>query len=294
MDTIQLMLNAAALGAAYALVALGFVLILNATTAVNFAHGESVVAGGFLAIALTFLLPDDWQVPGIVLLPAVLILMAAFGAAMAWLVYLPIRRGPPVSVFITTIAFGIIVTNGLNAAFGAAPHSAPALIGGGYFEIGELRLARQSAAIIATVTVLILGLTFLLGHTQMGRRMRACAQDPEMARALGIDLTAMVILSFALAASLAGAAGLLLANQFFLTPNDGGLLILKAYIAVTIGGWGSLRGAVAGALLIALFEVVAARLFSQPVAEGFLYITILAVLFLRPQGIFGERARHRA
>ena len=104
----------------------------------------------------------------------------------------------------------------------------------------------------------------------------------------------MTMVTFALAAALAGAAGLLLANQFFVTPSDGGVLILKAYIAVTIGGWGSLRGAVAGALLIAAFEVAVASQFSQPLAEGLLYVTLFVVLFFRPQGLFGETARLRA
>ncbi len=290
----QLALNALALGAAYALVALGFVLVLNATTAVNFGHGDTVVAGGFLAVLLATLIPDDLAVPGLLLLPGILALMALFGVVMSWLVYLPVRDRPPVTTFITTIAFGIIVANGLNALFGAAPRSAPTLIGGGGFSAGDLFLSRQSIAIVAVSALLIAGLSLLLNRTQLGRQLRACAQDPEMAQAVGIRLTRMTMITFALAAALAGAAGLLLANQFFVSPNDGGILILKAYIAVTIGGWGSLRGAVAGALLIAAFEVAVASWFSQPVAEGLLYVTLFIVLFFRPQGLFGETASQRA
>ena len=284
----QLALNALALGAAYALVALGFVLVLNATTAVNFGHGDTVVAGGFLAVVLATLVPVDFAVPGLVLLPAILALMALFGVVMSWLVYLPIHDRPPVATFITTIAFGIIVANGINAVFGGAPRSAPTLIG------GDLFLSRQSVAIIAVSAVLIAALSLLLNRTQIGRQLRACAQDPEMAQAVGIRLARMTMITFALAAALAGAAGLLLTNQFFVTPSDGGMLILKAYIAVTIGGWGSLRGAVAGAMLIAAFEVAVASQFSQSLAEGLLYVTLFVVLFFRPQGLFGETVSQRA
>ncbi len=290
----QLALNALALGAAYALVALGFVLVLNATTAVNFGHGDTVVAGGFLAVTLATLVPNDLAVPGLVLLPAILALMALFGVVISWLVYLPIRDRPPVTTFITTIAFGIIVANGLNGIFGGAPRSAPALIGGGGFAAGDLFLSRQSVAIVVVSALLIAALSLLLNRTQLGRQLRACAQDPEMAQAVGIRLARMTMVTFALAAALAGAAGLLLANQFFVTPSDGGVLMLKAYIAVTVGGWGSLRGAVAGALLIAAFEVAVASQFSQPLAEGLLYVTLFVVLFFRPQGLFGETARLRA
>ncbi len=292
----QLALNAVALGAAYALVAIGFVLVLNATTAVNFAHGESVVAGGFAAVALTGLVAGIWPgaVPGIVLLPGVLLLTALLGLAIAGLAYLPIRDRPPVSVFVTTIAFGIIVANGLNAGFGAAPRTAPALLGGGTVELLGITASRQSLAIIATAAILIGALAFLLQRTQLGRRFRACAQDPEMARALGIRLTRITLLGFALGTAFAGAAGLLLAHQFFVTPSDGASLILKAYIAVVIGGWGSLRGAALGAFLIAVFEGAVASVSSQPMAEGLLYAAVLLVLLVRPEGIFGEPQRLRA
>ena len=292
----QLALNAVALGAAYALVAIGFVLVLNATTAVNFAHGESVVAGGFAAVALTGLVAGIWpgEVPGIVLLPGVLLLTALLGLAIAGLAYLPIRDRPPVSVFVTTIAFGIIVANGLNAGFGAAPRTAPALLGGGTVELLGITASRQSLAIIATAAILIGALAFILQRTQLGRRFRACAQDPEMARALGIRLTRITLLGFAMGTAFAGAAGLLLAHQFFVTPSDGASLILKAYVAVVIGGWGSLRGAALGAFLIAIFEVAVASVSSQPTAEGLLYVAVLLVLLVRPEGIFGEPQRLRA
>jgi branched-chain amino acid transport system permease protein len=197
-------------------------------------------------------------------------------------------------VFISTIAFGIVVANSLNAIFGAAPRAGPPLFGGDQVALGPLIVSEQALATIG-VAALLLGATgLLLMRTQLGRRLRACAQDPEMARAVGIDLTAMTALAFALATALAGAAGLMLANQFFVTAHDGGGLMLKAYIAVVIGGWGSLRGAAAGALLIAVFEVFVAAILSQPVAEALLYIALFAVLALRPQGLFGEAAQRRA
>lgn len=290
----QLLLNGLALGAAYALVALGFVLVLNATSAVNFAHGDTVMAGGLLAVAGASLVPADLSRHGLLLLPGVLVVMAAFGLVLSWLAYMPLRRQPPVAVFISTIAVGIILANGANAIFGAAPRATPPLVGAGQLHVGPLIVGRQALAVIVVAALLIAALGLLLGHTQLGRKLRATAQDPEMAQALGIDVTAMIGLSFALATALAGAAGLLLANQFFITPSDGGPLMLKAYIAVVIGGWGSLRGAVAGALLIAVFEVVVAAFVSHPVAEGGLFVAVLAILLLRPQGVFGEAAQRRA
>lgn len=290
MTALQLLINGVALGAAYALVALGFVLVLNATAAVNFAQGDLVMAGGMLAVALAPLLP----VPGIVLLPAVLLAMAAFGVLLALAAYLPLRNRPPVAVFISTIAVGIILQNGASVLFGPEPRAAPPLFGGEVLRFGALAVPEQSVAIVGVAALLIGAQQWVFARTQLGRRLRATAQDPEMARACGIPVTAMILLTFAIGTACAGAAGLLLANRYFVTPTAGGDLILKAYIAVTIGGWGSVPGAVIGALLIALFEVGVSSVLSYPVALGALYATLLVILVARPQGLFGEAARRRA
>lgn len=290
MELLQLVINGVALGAAYALVALGFVLVLNATGAVNFAQGDLVVAGGFMGVALVGLMP----LPAILLLPLVMLTMAAIGLAVSALAYWPLRDRPPVSVFISTIALGIIIQNGLNGAFGAEPRTAPAMFGAGRFEFAGLAVGYQSLAIMAVAALLIGGIHLLLVRSQLGRMLRATAQDREVAAALGIPVGGMVALTFALAAALAGAAGLLLANQFFISPADGGNFIVKAYIAVVIGGWGRVGGALAGAMLVALFETVVAAWFDYAVASGLLYAALLVILFVRPQGLFGEAVGRRA
>lgn len=289
MTVLQLLVNGTALGAAYALVALGFVLILNATGAVNFAQGDMVMAGGYAGVALATLAP----VPGIVLLPFVLVCMAGLGLLLSWLAYFPLKDRPPVAVFISTIAVGIMLQNGVNAGFGPEPEATPPLIAGGFWEFGGLILEKQQVAIIGAAAVLIVALQLVFQRTQFGRRLRATAQDREMARALGISVNRMIAATFALAAALAGAAGLLLANRFFVTPTDGTAYIIAAYIAVVIGGWGSVPGAVAGAFLIALFEVLVSAYLSHTVAVACLYGALLLILFFRPQGLFGEAAHRR-
>jgi branched-chain amino acid transport system permease protein len=286
----QLALNALALGAAYALVALGFVLILNATGAVNFAQGDLVMAGGYLAVSLAALLP----LPGLVLLPIVMAVTALLGLAALALAYFPLMRQPANTVFVSTIAIGLILQNGASSLFGAEPRATPPLLSGGELHWGALTLSRQSLAVIAVACVLILVQRWLMAETQFGRRLRATAEDRQMAEALGIPVRTMIALTFALAAALAGAGGLLLGNQFFVTPTQGGALILKAYIAVVIGGWGSLEGAILGALLVALFETVVAALVSDSVAIVLLYGALIAILLLRPQGLLGEAAGRRA
>ena len=303
MTGLQLLLNVAGLASAYALVAIGFVLILNATGAVNFSHGDLVMVGGFAAVSL-----GAWlRVPGIVLLPLLMLGMAALGVVVALCAYFPLRKRPPESVFISTIAVGIILQNAANLIYGAEARAAPPLLGTAKLRILHSSISQQGLAIIVVAACLILALYLVFTRTQTGRRLRATAQDREVAAAIGIRVDVMVAATFAVAAALAGAAGLLLANVFFVTPTDGANYILKAYIAVTIGGWGSIPGAVLGALLIAAFEVIypsiplllpgmlggADAWFSQTVSSIAMDIVILVILVLRPQGLFGEAARQR-
>jgi branched-chain amino acid transport system permease protein len=291
----QIAIDGVALGAAYALVALGFVLILNAAGAVNFAQGDLVMAGGFAAVALASALPlGDTALPGLALAPLVAIAGGGAGWLMAEVAYRPLRHRPPVSVFISTIAVGLMLQHGINAWQGAAERRAPPVAAGAPLDVAGLTIGRQSLAIVATAAAVILLLHLLLERTQIGRRFRAAAEDAEMARALGIRVRRLTALAFALGAGLSALAGLLLANVYLVTPTAGLAFMLKAYIAVTIGGWGSLRGAVAGAFLVAEFELVAGRLVSASLADALLYATLLAVLLLRPQGLFGEAAGRRA
>ncbi|HSE79079.1 MAG TPA: branched-chain amino acid ABC transporter permease [Alphaproteobacteria bacterium] len=302
----QLLVNAIALGAAYALCALGFVLVLNATGAVNFAQGDMVTAGGLSSVAAASVLP----MPAVVLMPVVMVAVGAIGAIAAAIAYLPLKNRPAVSVFISTIALGVILQNTMLAAAGPAPRAAPPLIATRLVQVYGVALPLQSLAVICVAVLVGGGLFVLLFQTRVGQKMRATAQDRAMAAALGIDVVRVIVLTFTLAAALGGAAGVLLSNTFFVTPFDGANYILKAYIAATIGGWGSIGGAALGALLIALFEVLfpalpliapslarlpaAAEIFSQTSAAIALYIALLAILMLRPQGLFGETARRRA
>jgi len=290
----QLLVNALALGSTYALAALGFVLVINAVGAVNFAHGELVMLGGFVAVGLAATLPETAVLPGLIVLPGVMLALAAVGLVLALIGYAPLRRAPPVSVFISTIAIGLIIQHAVTAGIGPEPRVGPPLIGTGSVELFGAVIARQQLATIAVAGLLLVAVHALLKHTRFGRRLRAAAQDPVMARAIGIPVVLTTAASFAMAGALAGAAGLMLSNQYFVAPTDGAVLMLKAYVATVIGGWGRVWGAALGAFAIAAFETVVAASVSYLVAEVLLYVGVLALLMLRPRGLFGEAEGRRA
>lgn len=293
----QLLVNGIALGAAYALIALGFVLVINAVGAVNFAQGDLVMAGGFVAVILAEVLSAGFggAVPaiGLLVLPLTMVIMAMLGLLFSLLAYVPLRGRPPVSIFISTIAVGLILQHAANAGFGPEPRIGPALLEADTLRFGSVVLSVQQVAVIAAAGLLIAATGALLSRTQLGRRLRAVAQDPEIAEAMGINGARCVAITFMLAVALAGAAGGLLSNQFFVAPGDGGLFMLKAYIAVTLGGWGRLDGAALAALLIGVFEVLMAAYVSYVAAEALLYGGLLLVLLVRPSGLLGETIQRR-
>ena len=275
---------------AYALIALGFVLALNAAGAVNFAHGDLVVLGGAVAV-----LAGLWTgLPGPLLLPIVAFVLGATGILAARVAIQPLAGRPPEATFVATIALAAIIEQGLTVSLGAAPLTAPPFVGSGTIEIGGLALGRQPLAILVVGAVLVAAVWFLLERTQLGRRMRAVSSDRYMARAVGIPVGRYVMLSLALAGALAGIAGFLLGHQFLVAPTQGAGHMLKAYIAVAIGGWGSVPGALLGALGIGLFETFVSAAVGDAWASAALYVAVLVVLVLRPQGLFGEPVGRRA
>lgn len=275
---------------AYALVALGFVLALNAAGAVNFAHGDLVVLGGAVAV-----LAGLWTgLPGPLLLPFVAVALGAVGILASRVAIQPLAGRPPEATFVATIALAAIIEQGLTVAMGAAPRSAPPLAGSGAIDLDGFMLARQPLAIVAVGVALVAAVWFLLEHTQVGRRMRAVSSDRHMARAVGIPAGRYVMLSLGLAGALAGVAGFLLGHQFLVSPSQGAGHMLKAYIAVAIGGWGSVPGALMGALGIGFFETFVSAAIGDAWASAALYIAVLLVLALRPRGLLGEPVGRRA
>jgi branched-chain amino acid transport system permease protein len=275
---------------AYALIALGFVLALNAAGTVNFAHGDLVVLGGAVSVFL-----GTWSgLPGLLLLPLVALVLGGAGIVAARVAILPLAARPVEATFVATIALAAIIEQSLNLALRGAPSTAPPLIGAGSIEVAGVALGRQPLAIVGAGAVLVAAVWFLLERTQTGRRMRAVSADRHMARAVGIPVGRYITLSLALAGALAGAAGLLLGHQFLVMPTQGAGHMLKAYIAVALGGWGSVPGALLGALGIGAFETFVSAGLGDAWASAALYVGVLLFLAVRPQGLFGEPAGRRA
>jgi len=284
MDTLQLLLMGGAIGCIYALVALGFLMIYLAVNALNFAQGELVMAGAYLAI-WGYNLTGNLIGAGLVSAVG----MVAIGAVFQRVAYYPLRDRPVVTVIISTIAMSIVMRNIALNVWGPAPLRLPPFFDRELVRVGTVTLPTQLLAIIGITAALLVGQHFFFRRTRLGRMMQATAQDQEAARLTGIPVDRVIIYTFVLSALLAAAAGFMLAPIFFAYPDMGVPVLIKGWIGIVIGGFGSIPGAVVGSLVIGVLETMTASFISSDFKDALTLGVLIVFLVVRPEGLFGER-----
>jgi branched-chain amino acid transport system permease protein len=282
---LQLVVNGLAMGCIYALVALGFLLIYQAVGALNFAQGELVMLGGFLGITLALGL----KLPLLVAFLLTILLMAVVGWLFQRVAYYPLRNRPFAAVIISTVGVSIALRNAAQIIWGPNPLSFPGPFGAEPLRIAGTSVLPQHLFIIVVTLLLLAAQYWFFTRTALGRQLQATAQDAEMARLMGIPVGRMIGATFMLSAAMAGVAGLLLAPVFFVTTDMGGMVMLKAFVASIIGGFGSIPGAIVGALFVGVMETFVAAYVSSAYKDAFAFLILLLVLFVAPRGLFGEK-----
>ena len=295
----QLLVGGLAIGAIYALIALGFVLIYNALGLVSFAQGEFVMVAALVGLSILLLPqfhPFGVSLPAMpvpVAYAAVLLLMVLFGLVFSLICYRPLRRRGWMPFLISTIGFSILAKNGAQLVWGSAPQTFPSPFARSVVAFGRLQVRTQDLFILATTGLMLLALWLLFDRTLVGKQMLAVAQDRATARLLGVKVERLVTLTFVLSSVLAGVAGLLVAPVFTVSKDMGGLLALKAFAATIVGGFGSLRGSVVGGLLIGVSETFGAFYVSLEYSDAIAFLILIGVLLCRPQGLFGESSSEK-
>lgn len=282
---LQEIISGLSLGCIYALVGFGFVLVYNAVGAVNFAHGEMVMLGGYFGYAFS-------QTAGLPLGAALLLsigAMALLGAVYSRIAYYPMRQRPVVTVIIASIGMSILMRNSALALWGPDPLKLASFVGDGVVTLGPAVMPRHQLLIFAVTAAVFTGQSVFFSRTYLGRQMQATAQDQEAAQLMGIRVRHMITLTFVIAAALAGLAGFLTAPLWFLQPEVGLVMILKAFIAIVIGGFGSIPGLVFGGLFLGVTEVLTAAHLSSAYRDVIAYAILIFVLVFLPQGFFGEK-----
>lgn len=280
---LQTIFNGLAIGCIYALLALGFVLVYEATGVVNFAAGQFVVIGAFLGISMISGLGA--VVPGTIL---ALVGMIGLGILFFFVVYRPLQQSPVVTVIVGTIAVGIIVQNIGQMIWGPLPQRLPSPFGVAPLSLGGVVVSAHILAVIVITMIVVTGLYVLLYRSVLGARMRAVAQDAEAAKLMGINVAGIYALTWALAGGLAGLGGLLMGPVWFVDSSMGDALALKSFAATIIGGFGSVPGAVLGGIIVGLAESLGAAYVSSTYKDALVFLLMVGFLVARPQGLFGE------
>jgi branched-chain amino acid transport system permease protein len=282
---IQEIVSGLSIGCIYAMAGFGFILIYNAVGAVNFAYGEVVMFGGYFGY-----LASQWMgLPLGLAFVFSLLSMVLLGLLNNYFAYYPMRHRPVVTVIIASIGMSTLLRNGALAVWGPDPVKIGSFLGDGILTMGQVVIPRHQLLIFAVTAFIFVGQSFFFSRTSIGRKLEATAQDQEAARLMGIRVNRMIALTFVLAALLASIAGFLLAPLWFLEPDVGLFIIVKAFIAIVIGGFGSIPGLVVGGLFLGVTEVLVASHLTSEYKDVISFLILITVLMVLPQGFFGEK-----
>jgi branched-chain amino acid transport system permease protein len=287
---VEILLSALFQGSLYAMMAVGLALIWTTIGVFNFCHGVFMTLGAYFA--WQFVGADAWGLPLALALPLALVVVAAIGFALQASVVRPfVGRGDVVLVaVITTLAASSMIENGALLAWGPRPKGLPPLIPGQFDAMG-IGISFHEIAIILITPVILGALWLFLNRFRLGLALRAVAQNEDACHLVGINVTALYALAFGLAAALAALAGIFFGGFKFMAPTMGAEPLSKALVVVIFGGVANITGPILAAYIIGLFEAVSTYFIGFYWTPTLLFVVLIAVLMIRPEGLFAGRTR---
>lgn len=288
-DFLQLFLSGMATGSIYAVAALGFTLLWQASGTINFAQGEFVMLPAFIMLGFNAigapLLVSFVLTCGV----AVLVLGWGFKRGIAD----PLLRFGMMPIVVATIGLAIAMRSGVRAGFSAEAHPFPSLFADKLFNIAGVTVTLADLGTLALSLLLVLGTQAFLAKTVTGRAMQAVAQNTDSATVLGINVPRMIFYTFAVNALLACAAALLVTPTYLAKFDMGESLGNKAFFAAIIGGFNNSRGALLGGLIVGVCENLAAAYISPTYKDAVALVIFMLVILFKPQGLLGKKAERK-
>lgn len=286
---LQFAFTGVTVGATYALVALGFAIIYNASDVVNFAQGEFVMMGAMSAVALSA--GDGLPLPVAIVL-AVLITIGV-GLLLQRFAIAPAKGVSVVGTIIITIGASIFLRGVALLLWGKDIFAMPHFSGEQPIHIGQATLLPQNLWVMGGAALLVLAVHWFFQKTILGKAILACSCNRTAAHMVGINVGLMMLVAYGLSALLGAMAGVLVAPITYTSYDAGVMLGLKGFSAAILGGMGNPMGAVAGGLLLGLIESFAAGMISSGYKDAIAFVILLLVLFIRPSGLFGKASAER-
>ena len=275
-------------GSVYALTAMGFTLIFNATDIINFSQGQLVMLGGMVAVAL-----HGAGLPLWVCFLGAVAAVAAMSVAFEHVAIRPLLRKGILAQVIATVGAAFVFETAAMLAWGRDSLTLPAFSGEKPLSIGRATIVPQTLWVVGLTIVIVVGLQLFYRKSLFGKAVRACAVNPTAARLQGISYRRVVLFSFALSGAISAAAGVMITPISFMGYSSGALFGLKGFAAATLGGLGNPVGAVVGGFMLGILEALGVGLVSAGYKDAIAFVILLLVLFARPAGLLGARVVNR-
>lgn len=278
-------LNGLQLGSIYALVALGYTMVYGIILLLNFAHGDIIMFGSYVAWITLVQLGLN---------PAIAVLLAIFGCVVLGVLidkiaYAPLREAPRLSILITAIGVSYLLENGVQLLLGADAKVVPSIIDLGTVQVFGSTLSGTALLTVAVTIVATVVLTLLVQKTRLGKAMRAVSEDMGAARLMGVNVNSTISFTFAVGSALAGIAAILYSMAYQqVSPTMGVMLGTKAFVAAVLGGIGSIPGAVIGGLIVGFSEVFVAAFGLSVWQDAVVFLLLILVLVVKPTGLLGR------
>jgi branched-chain amino acid transport system permease protein len=281
---IQLLVSGLATGAIYALIAVGFTLLWQTSQTINFAQGEFVMLPAFFILAAM-----NWGAPfWLAALIGVAVSIVVLGVLFKLIIVDPMLKYGVLPLVISTIALSLFLKESAKDFYSSQAQPFPALVPATDIHVFGAVVSTQSLAVLMVAILTVAALHLLLNKTRLGRSMQATAQNPTLARILGIPVPRMVLYTFLINAVLVAIASILISPIYLAKFSNGETLGLAAFTAAIIGGFNQVRGAIVGGIILGVLDNLSAAYLSSQYRGAIPLIILIAVILWRPQGLFGR------
>jgi len=277
--------NGLHVGSVYALIALGYTMVYGIVRLINFAHGDIIMVGAYIALMIF----ANTAIPFWLVIILTALLCVILGVLIERIAYKPLRSSPRISSLITTIGVSFFLQNSIQLLFSPTPRPFPIRISVPPLRLGALSVSGLTALTIAIVIILMILLELFVRKTKTGAAMRAVSEDISAAQLMGVNVNTTISLTFAIGAGLAAIGAVLYSTAYpTISPTMGALPGLKAFVAAVLGGIGVMPGAMLGAFILGLAESLTKGYISTQLADAVVFSILIVVLLIKPSGILGK------
>ena len=282
------LINGLSLGSVYAIIALGYTMVYGIAKMLNFAHGDVIMVGAYIA----YITMSSLGLPSFVAIILAMLVCTVLGIVIERLAYKPLRQATSLAVLITAIGVSYFLQNAALLIWGSAPVSFRSVVKIPALKLfgGELIITGESMVTVIACIVIMVALTIFTKKSKMGKAMRAVSEDKGAAELMGINVNVTISATFAIGSALAAIAGVLLCSAYpVLMPTTGSMPGIKAFTAAVFGGIGSIPGAMVGGLLLGVIETFSKFYISTELSDAIVFAVLIIVLLVKPTGILGKK-----